>query len=59
MNDKEKCPSPGEHKLHMCKLQEKGLMEEIDRHSAKPTVICNKCRAKADEATYLCNPRPL
>lgn len=59
MSDKAKCPKPDEHTMHMCKLRHKGLLEEIDRHSAKPTVICTKCGARADEAAYLCNPRPL
>jgi hypothetical protein len=34
-------------------------MEEIDRCSAYPTVICCKCGAKADHGEYLCQPRPL
>jgi hypothetical protein len=59
MSHQEQCPSPGKHPTHICKLREKGLMEEIDRLSARPTVICNKCRAKADSAEHLCNPRPL
>jgi len=45
--------------LKMCELRAKGLMEEIDRRSAKPTVVCGKCRAKADRPEYLHNPRPL
>jgi hypothetical protein len=44
---------------HMCRLKQEGMMEEIDRHSARPRVICSKCGAKADDAAYLCNPRPL
>lgn len=53
------CAKPSEHLAHMCKLRKHGLMEEIDRHSAHPTVICCKCGAKADSAAYLCQPRPL
>jgi hypothetical protein len=43
----------------MCAMKRKGMMEEIDRHSAHPTVVCNRCGAKADDAGFLCTPRPL
>jgi hypothetical protein len=43
----------------MCRLKQEGMMEEIDRHSARPRMVCSKCGAKADDAAYLCNPRPL
>lgn len=55
----EKCPTPKEHQAHMCQLKSAGRMEEIDLHLAKPTVVCGKCGARADEGAYLCNPRPL
>ncbi len=45
--------------LKMCQLKAKGLMEEIDRRSTKPTVVCNKCGAKANEANQVHNPLPL
>jgi hypothetical protein len=45
--------------LKMCELRAKGLMEEIDRRSTQPTVVCGKCGAKADRPAYLHNPRPL
>lgn len=45
--------------LKMCQLKAKGLMEEIDRRSGNPTVICNKCGAKADLPEQVHNPRPL
>jgi hypothetical protein len=50
----ESCKHP-----HMCRLKQEGMMEEIDRHSARPRMVCSKCGAKADDAAYLCNPRPL
>jgi len=62
MSEKENCPScptPREHKAHMCQLKHEGSMEEIDRHSAHPKFACNKCGSKADEEGYLCQPRPL
>jgi hypothetical protein len=59
MDDKENCSRPGEEATHMCWLKQQGLMEEIDRRSFRPTVVCNKCGAKADAAAYLCSPRPL
>ena len=59
MDDKEKSPQPDEQTTHMCGLKQQGLMEEIDRRSSRPTVVCNKCGAKADAAACLCNPRPL
>ena len=45
--------------LKMCELRAKGLMEEIDRRSTNPTVVCGKCGIKADDPGYLHNPRPL
>ena len=45
--------------LKICQLKAKGLLEEIDRRSSKPTVICNKCGAKANLPEQLHNPRPL
>lgn len=45
--------------LKMCELKAKGLMEELDRRSTRPTVVCGKCGAKANEAQSLHNPRPL
>ncbi len=52
------CETPDYHDMHMCKLRKKGLMEEIDRRSANPTVVCNKCGARANENRDLCQPRP-
>lgn len=34
-------------------------MDEIDRRSTKPTVVCNKCGAKANLPEQVHNPRPL
>jgi hypothetical protein len=59
MSEKDSCSTPQEHKVHMCQLKQEGKIEEIDRHSAKPKFVCNKCGAKADDEGYLCNPRPL
>ncbi|PLX96912.1 MAG: hypothetical protein C0622_13935 [Desulfuromonas sp.] len=47
------------NQLKMCELRAKGLLEEIDRRSARPTVVCGKCGAKADLPEHLHNPRPL
>ena len=59
MSDKEKSSQHEGRPPHLCKLRQEGLMEEIDRCSAHPTVICCKCGAKADRAEYLCQPRSL
>lgn len=45
--------------LKMCELKARGLMEEIDRRSNAPTVVCGKCRTKANLPEFLHNPRPL
>jgi len=58
MGSQKDCEKPNYHDMHMCKLRQKGLMEEIDRRSATPTVICNKCGAKANQDRDLCQPRP-
>ncbi len=45
--------------LKMCQLLEKGLMEEIDHRSSKPTVICSKCGARANLSEQVHNPTPI
>ncbi|SDZ95352.1 hypothetical protein SAMN05660420_00859 [Desulfuromusa kysingii] len=45
--------------MKMCELKAQGLMEEIDRRSINPIVVCGKCGAKADKPEDLHNPRPL
>jgi hypothetical protein len=50
MGDKENSPRSGEQATHICWLKQRGLMEEIDQRSSRPTVVCNKCGAKADAA---------
>lgn len=45
--------------LKMCELRAQGMMEELDRRSSAPTVVCGKCGAKANRPEYLHNPRPL
>jgi len=36
-----------------------GKLDEVETHSVKPIVFCNKCKAKANDPSYLCNPRTL
>lgn len=59
MNDKEKLSQREGRVPHLCQLRQEGRMEEIDRSSSHPTVICCKCGAKANLPEYLCQPRPL
>ena len=59
MSELKSCPKGAEHKAHMCQLKHEGRIEEMDKHSAQPKFVCNKCGAKADEEGYLCNPRPI
>jgi len=59
MGDQEKCEKPLKHKVHLCKLNKDGKLDEVETHSAKPIVFCNKCKAKANDPSYLCNPRTL
>ena len=59
MSELKECSTPTKHQAHMCQLKKEGRIEDIDRHSANPRYVCNKCQAKADEEGYLCNPRPL
>jgi hypothetical protein len=53
------CWKPTKHPAHICALLKKGLMMEIDQRSAKPTVACAKCGAKADVRESVCQPKPL
>ena len=46
-------------RVKMCELRAQGLMEEIDRRSNNPTVVCGKCGLTADFSESLHNPRPL
>lgn len=62
MTQKDQSPSQENEdlsQLHMCELKARGLMEEIDRRSSDPTVVCGKCLAKANKPEDLHNPRPL
>jgi hypothetical protein len=59
MGEMEKCEKPAKHKTHMCKLRKDGKLDEIELLELNPIVYCNKCRAKADDPSYLCNPRAL
>jgi hypothetical protein len=59
MNDAKHCSESDVQVHRICRLNEEGLVEEIDRRSLRPKVICAKCGAKADEVVYVCNPRQL
>ncbi len=45
--------------MKMCELRAQGLMKEMDERSTNPTVVCGKCRVKANNPEDLHNPRPL
>lgn len=53
------CDSPQKHKVHLCKLSKDGKLEEVEALSVKPIVFCNKCKAKSNDPSSLCNPRAL
>jgi hypothetical protein len=53
------CQKSGGQKVRICKLRKDGKLEEITVHELKPIVYCNKCKAKANDPSYLCNPRAL
>jgi len=53
------CQEPIKHPLHMCQLFRQGMMMDIDQRSARPTVACAKCGAKADLPEAVCQPKPL
>jgi hypothetical protein len=59
MGDQEKCEKPLKHKVHICKLNKDGKLDEVEALSAQPIVFCNKCKAKANDPRSLCNPRTL
>jgi hypothetical protein len=48
-----------EHKIRICKLRKDGKLDEVDKHELNPIVYCNKCNAKSDDPSYICNPRTL
>ena len=56
MGEQEK---PAGHKVHLCKLRKDGKLAEIQLRELNPIVYCNKCKAKSNDPTYLCNPRTL
>lgn len=59
MGEKDKCGKPAEHKERICKLKKDGKLDEVEAHELNPIVYCNKCKAKAADPSYLCNPRAL
>jgi hypothetical protein len=58
-NQGKDCRNLEKHPTHMCKLFKQGMIMEIDQRSAKPTVACAKCGAKADVSDAVCQPKPL
>jgi len=59
MGKEPECGAGERQRLHFCQLLQRGLMEERDRRSRRPTVVCCKCGARADAPEDLCQPRPL
>ena len=47
---------PEKHSRHMCSLQASGETAEIELLSAKPTVECGVCGAKANSVDNVCTP---
>jgi hypothetical protein len=45
--------------VRLCKLKADGKIDEIERLELKPIVYCNKCKAKSNNPSSLCNPRAL
>lgn len=45
--------------VRICKLQKDGKDDEIKSLEANPIVYCQKCRAKSNNPSSLCNPRAL
>jgi hypothetical protein len=45
--------------VRICKLKKDGKIDEIEAHEVKPIVYCNKCKAKSNNPSTLCNPRAL
>jgi hypothetical protein len=56
VGEKEK---PAGHQVRICKLKADGKIDEIERLESKPIVFCNKCKAKSNNPSSLCNPRGL
>lgn len=59
MSDSSICRDPALHDLHFCKLNKKGLCDEMAARSKAPAFVCHNCGARADRETDLCNPSPL
>jgi hypothetical protein len=47
------------HKVRLCKLKKDGKLDEVGRHGLNTIVYCDKCKAKADDPSCICNPRAL
>jgi hypothetical protein len=59
MSANKKPSHPAAVKANICKLKKDGKIEEIEKLSVRPIVFCNKCKAKADNPSHLCNPRAI
>lgn len=59
MGDQGKNSKLQKQKVHLCKLNKDGKLEEVEALSAKPIVFCGKCRAKSNDPGSLCSPRAL
>lgn len=56
MGEKEKS---AKQKVRICKLKKDGKLDEIRQLELNPIVYCDKCKAKADDPSSICNPRAL
>jgi hypothetical protein len=59
MGEKQNGGKSAGEKVRICKLKADGKLGEVDQHELNPIVYCNKCKAKAGDPSYICNPRAL
>jgi hypothetical protein len=59
MDEDGKCCCEEKHKNHLCVLQRKGLIHQVQSLTCTPSVECEICNRMANSEDDVCIPVPL
>jgi len=59
MDEDGKCGCKEKHKGHLCELQDRGLIRQVQAMTCNPNVECENCNRVANSEDHVCLPVPL
>lgn len=59
MDEGGNCCCAEKHRSHLCELQEKGLIHQVQGLTCTPNVECENCNRVANSEDNVCQPVPL